>query len=382
MAIGRDVAQRAAAIQAPPTHTLPLAGRVSAEITEVAAALERNEALHSASAQALADEHAVNLGGTEQDAVHARVRPNGRDRRRVRIAHAAVQLQAPVRNPEFEFREPHLRHRRINARQGAVLELAECLIQERARHGKIGLDLGEAELGILKVENPLTESFAILDEFQRERERKLGGRQIARAFGDPHVVQHAHRLLEPTAFAVAEQPLAADAGIIEKEFRLVRAAPMQRLDRLAAGYAPGVDVNQENAHALRAAFRVGLAYHGHHRAEVAVRDPDLAAVDHIVVALALREGAEAGDITAGLRLGEARLRDGFAARVSGQPLALLLLGAAGQDEIARAVDSEAASHARAGERITHLFVKDDMVQEIAPAPAILRRHSCLEDPSG
>ncbi len=157
---------------------------------------------------------------------------------------------------------------------------------------------------------------------------------------------------------------------------------MQRLDRPAAGNARRIDVHQEHAHALGSTLRIGLAYHGHHRAEAAVGDPDLVAVDYIGVAVSFRECAKAGDVAAGLRLRETGLSDRFAACVFGEPLALLLFGAAREDEIARAIDAETAPHAGAGQGVAHLFVQDDMVQKIAPAATVLGRHAGLKDSGG
>src|SRR6266852_9645033 len=109
MIVRSEIAHGAAAVQTPPAHATIVAGCVPAEIAEVAAALERNDALHPDSAQTFADEHAVDLGGARQDSMHTGMRPDRRDRRLMRIAHAAMQLEASVRDPKFELREPHLR---------------------------------------------------------------------------------------------------------------------------------------------------------------------------------------------------------------------------------------------------------------------------------
>src|ERR1700682_5829667 len=98
-----------------------------------------------------------------------------------------------------------------------MLDLSQRLIEKRAPHGEVGLHLGEAELRILEIENALTERLAILDELQGERERQLCGRQISRAFRDPHVVQHTHDLFEPASLATTEQTVRAHAYILRSE---------------------------------------------------------------------------------------------------------------------------------------------------------------------
>src|SRR5258706_15215488 len=109
MIVRGEIAQGAAAVQPPPAHAAFVAGCVTAEIAEVAAAPERNDALHPDSAQTLADEDAVDLGGAQQDSAHSGMRPDPRDRRLVRIAQAAMQPEASVRDPKSELPDPPLR---------------------------------------------------------------------------------------------------------------------------------------------------------------------------------------------------------------------------------------------------------------------------------
>src|SRR6202140_5706174 len=101
MIVRCEKAHGAAAVQTLPAHAAIVAGCVTAEIAEVPASFERNDALHRDSAQTLADEDAGDLGGPQQDWVHSCMRPDRRDRRLVRITHAAMQLQASVRDPKF-----------------------------------------------------------------------------------------------------------------------------------------------------------------------------------------------------------------------------------------------------------------------------------------
>ncbi len=64
-----------------------------------------------------------------------------------------------------------------------------------------------------------------------------------------------------------------------------------------------------------------------------MRDPGLVAVDLVDVALAHRAGLQRSEIGAGVGLGEHRRRQDFAGRDLRQPLGLLLVGAAAEDQL-------------------------------------------------
>jgi hypothetical protein len=64
-------------------------------------------------------------------------------------------------------------------------------------------------------------------------------------------------------------------------------------------------------------------------------DPGLVAVDLVDVALAHRARLQRGEIGAGIRLGEHRRRQHFAGGDLRQPFALLLLGAAAENQLGR-----------------------------------------------
>jgi len=124
----------------------------------------------------------------------------------------------------------------------------------------------------------------------------------------------------------SEQPLRRDSDVLEKELRLIRAALVKRLDRPALGYALSVSVDQEEAHPVGTALRISLAHYEQHRAEGPIGDPDLVAIDDVVAAVLARIGAEIRHVAAGLGLGEASLRNHFAACIARQPFPLLLFG--------------------------------------------------------
>src|SRR5262249_42348895 len=109
--------------------------------------------------------------------------------------------------------------------------------------------------------------------------------------------------------------------------------PQAELALHLAGREPGPPaLHQEAVHALLAV----LAQLGpHHRdvGDVAVGDPALRAVEHVLVTLAARRGAHAGWIRAEVGLGQAEAADGRARRQLRQPLLALLLRSVGVDRI-------------------------------------------------
>ncbi|MNT32258.1 hypothetical protein D3C72_1681300 [compost metagenome] len=89
-------------------------------------------------------------------------------------------------------------------------------------------------------------------------------------------------------------------------------------------------------HDQRDAAAAGVAgAHCHHQqvGRVAVGDEGLAAVHHVVVAVAARAGSQRLQVGAGARFGERDAGQQFAARQSGQPAALLRLGAVVDDVV-------------------------------------------------
>ncbi len=99
--------------------------------------------------------------------------------------------------------------------------------------------------------------------------------------------------------------------------------------------------HDEGGDALLAGIGIGDGEDDDDMAVLARGDELLGAVEHIVIAVAARAGAQVGGVGAGLRLGQRKAADPFAARKLRQEALLLLLGAEFQDRHAadRAVDA-------------------------------------------
>ena len=121
------------------------------------------------------------------------------------------------------------------------------------------------------------------------------------------------------------------------------------LFQLAVHRETGPLLGDEQAHALvpRLGVRVGLDQKGEAVAVEAVGDPGLAAIDHVLIAGALRRGSYRLQVGAAVRLGQAHAAAQLAGREARQQRRLLLLGAValhhhGHDQVR--VDDAADRH--------------------------------------
>ena len=142
---------------------------------------------------------------------------------------------------------------------------------------------------------------------------------------------------------------------------------------------PGASASTTNSDTLRCGV-VGVCRSGRDDDEVAahaVRDEGLRAVDHVLVAVALRGGRNRRQVGAGARLGHRHGGDGLTAGTAGQPLGLLLGAAEGVDVGNDDVGVQAGRPAGfVGSR--ELFHDDHRVKEVAPGAAVLLFHPRAE----
>ena len=112
----------------------------------------------------------------------------------------------------------------------------------------------------------------------------------------------------------------------------------------------------------------------------AVGDERLRAVDHVLVAVADRGGADAGDVGAGARLGDPEAADLLALDPGHEVALLLLLGAEQVDRRQDHVGLDREAHvgaARAG--VAHALGADQRVVVVAALAAVLLREAEAEE---
>jgi hypothetical protein len=148
--------------------------------------------------------------------------------------------------------------------------------------------------------------------------------------------------LKPWPFLGAEQVLRLHFKVFEADFIFLHAAITEHLD-FTAGHAFGRErvfvgtarfLGQEHRQALVARLvRVGAGEQRHHVCAHGVGDPGLVAGDLVDITILDGAGAQRGQIGAGVGLGEHGGGQDLAGRDLRQPLALLFVGAASQDEL-------------------------------------------------
>ena len=106
----------------------------------------------------------------------------------------------------------------------------------------------------------------------------------------------------------------------------------------------------------------------------AVGDEGLGAVDHVLVAVALGRGADAGDVGAGARLGDPEQADQLALDGGDQIALLLILGAEQVDRRRGHVGVDREAHVEAAAaRVAHGVGADQRVEVVAALAAVLLR---------
>ena len=153
-----------------------------------------------------------------------------------------------------------------------------------------------------------------------------------------------HQLLEALALDAAEQVFGLHFEAVERDLVFLHAAIAQHLD-LGAGHAGDRERvaviaarllgQQHGQPAIAGLRRIGAHQERHQIGADRMGDPGLVAKDLVDVAVTHRAGLDRGQIGTGVRLGEHRSRQHLAGRDLRQPVALLLVGAAAENELGR-----------------------------------------------
>src|SRR5207244_3147569 len=121
-----------------------------------------------------------------------------------------------------------------------------------------------------------------------------------------------HQVHEALILLTEQVPL-RDSHVLERELRGVARVVAELLQLLRDAEALRLRRDEEERATVRAGLRVRLREKGDEVGTRAVRDVRLRAVDDVVVAVLLRDGLDAGDVGAGVRLAHAERSDLLAA---------------------------------------------------------------------
>ncbi|MNQ68988.1 hypothetical protein D3C85_835640 [compost metagenome] len=254
----------------------------------------------------------------------------------------------------------------------AAQVFAQVVVDQRAHGHRLRLDVGQLELRVLEVPHGLVEGAAVLHVLEREAEQALQRNSGIQGDDQALLRQLLHEVGE--ALVLFAQAIGhGHAHVVEEQFGGVGRGLAHLVELAAAAKACAVGLDHDQAHALGAGGRIGLAHQQHHVAAQAVADEDLAAVDDVVVAVAHGGGADRLHVGAAARLGDAHRQDLLAAADAGQPLLLLRFGAQAHDVRRNDVGVQREPRAR-HTRTVHLFEHDRRMAEIAATAAVLGRH--------
>ncbi len=181
---------------------------------------------------------------------------------------------------------------------------------------------------------------------QRHVEAVLGAGDAAGRADQPLALELPHDVVEALA-DLAEHGGGRDAHVLEGQQRRVGGVHAELLEALLADHAGRVHRHEEEREAVVAGVRVGLGDEHDHVGAVAVGDVGLGAVDDVLVAVAHRARLDAGDVGAGVGLGDAEAEDLLAGDRGDDPLLLLLLGAEREDRRHRHVGVDRDAHRQA-----------------------------------
>ncbi|SPA54634.1 protein of unknown function [Cupriavidus taiwanensis] len=248
--------------------------------------------------------------------------------------------------------------------------LAEVVIHHRAQGHRLCLDIGELEPGVLEVPDRLPEGLAVLDVLDGllQQALELGGS----GDGDDEAFlgQVVHQVAE-ALILLAEQVASRHPDVVEEQFGGVLGVHADLLQLAAAAEALAIGFDHDQADALGAGRRVGLAHHHHHVGDEAVRDEGLAAVDDPFVAIPHCSGTAGFHVRAATRLGNGNGQHGLARADAGQPRLLLRFGT--QPDDVRRNDIGVKPEGNTAADIGHFLGDDGRVPEVAASTAVFHR---------
>src|SRR5580704_6992963 len=238
------------------------------------------------------DDDLHDFGRAAENARDARIAKDARDRIVVDVAVAAVQLQAIVHDLPFGFRGPHFGDRRRGAIERTIEHARDAVVDEHLGHRRFGLGVGQLELRVLKIHQPLAERLTIFHVLDGRFQRLLHGDDGADGNQQPFARQLRHQLGKSLALLHAQQVLGRHPYIIEKKFGRILGIEPDLVELLAAPESLRlVRFHYHQGHAARSLCRIGLRHDDDEIGDLAVGNKSLRAADAVAVAVAARRGA-------------------------------------------------------------------------------------------
>src|SRR4051794_9443998 len=253
-------------------------------------------------AQVPTDELLHDLVGAGPDLGYPGVPPGACDPVLVHVAVAAVQLDALVEDVVLHLGAPPLGLGRVDRGQLPGGVGPHALVDEGLGDVDLGLQLGDLELVVLKRSDRLAEGLALLHVLDRLVEDLRGVGRVADRGTHPLLDQPLHHRDEAAAL-LADPERVGHAHVVEEQLRRVRLGLAHLVQLAAPGEAGHAGLDAEQRDAFSTSARVGARGHDDQVGAETIGDEGLRPVEHPVVAVADRGGAQGGEVRAAARLG-------------------------------------------------------------------------------
>ena len=227
--------------------------------------------------------------------------------------HSSATSQAIARGVQLGHRD--LAHRVL-----AVVEAPRRHVHELARRLDFRRHLGELVADHLELADASPNALRSFAYCERPFEAFCAPATLPRGADQALALELPHDVVEALA-DLAEHRRRGHAHVLEGQQRRVGGVHAELLELLLADHAGRVHRHEEQREAVVAGVRVGLRHEHDHVGAVAVGDVGLGAVDHVVVAVVDRARLDAGDVRAGVGLGDAEAEDLLALDRRHDPLA-------------------------------------------------------------
>src|SRR5262245_3870727 len=184
--------------------------------------------------EAPCDQELHDFVGTGIDPHHPRVAVHARDRELLHIAVTAEELQTAIDDLSLQIGQPVLGHGRGDGIERPVEIALDAVVVKHPRDRRVGLALGEGELGILEFDDLLAEGLTLLDVVNGESKRTLDhGLSMDR--DDKTLARKIiHELREALALLGAKQTLRRKLHVLEEQFGGVGRIETEFLELAAA----------------------------------------------------------------------------------------------------------------------------------------------------
>ncbi len=177
------------------------------------------------------------------------------------------------------------------------------LLHEQARRLDVGCHIRQLHLDGLVLSDWFAKAGTLLRVADGLVESGLRHANGARGHVDAPDLQAAHGLFEALALSAAQQVRRRDTHSLEDQFRRLHALVAKFLEAAARAQPRRSLFHEEDAHAAMGGLclHVGARQHGEDAAVDGVRDPELGAVEDVVVTLARRRHLDGLHIAAPAR---------------------------------------------------------------------------------